>query len=167
MAMTHTTEYTSTDQVAHYIAGLDAAVEDARLHLATVLHDADAYTGALAKWRGLRVLAREARLNAYGVACPCCDGAMEVRDGRNPWDAKTCPACKGDGRVLPDEADSVTEWGEHGVRRVGPWSFSTPKRVADIEIPNNLTVGDAVVVTQLLDVDLDNGDTNHATQLRT
>ena len=105
------TTLTSTEQAA-YIAGLDAATEDARLHLATVMHDPAAYTGALAKWRGLRVLAREARLNAWGVDCPCCLGAMEVMYGRNPWDTKTCPVCKGDGRLLPDEADSVSEWGD-------------------------------------------------------
>lgn len=95
-----------------YIAGCDQAVEDARLALRPVMHDAEAYREALAKWRGLRVLAREARLNAYGVDCPCCLGAMEVSTGRTPWDAKTCPVCRGDGRLLPDEADSVTEWGE-------------------------------------------------------
>jgi hypothetical protein len=102
------TTFTAPEQQAAYIAGLDAAVEDARLHLATVLHDPAAYTGALAKWRGLRVLAREARLNAYGVPCEPCEGHgyynevdRHSSDGLTTFD---CGACGGTGRVMPEEA---------------------------------------------------------------
>jgi hypothetical protein len=98
------------EQVAAYIAGCDAAVEEARLAMIPVLHNKAAYAQALAEWRRLRVIARYARLDAYGIECDHCEGTGEmVRfGGYDGPDRGTCPCCHGDGRVLPAEAMAWT-----------------------------------------------------------
>ena len=60
--------------------------------------------------RGLRVLAREARLNAYGMPCEPCDGTGAIIIGsRANARAVVCSCCDGYGRVLPED---ITKWEE-------------------------------------------------------
>lgn len=139
------TTHTSTEQTAQYIAGLDAAVEDARLAIREAIDDPTIYAVRMGRWRELRVLAREARLNAYGVPCPCCDGAMEVRTGRNPWDAQTCPVCKGDGRMLPGEAEGVPRWAE---REDDDDNASENAGVSDVALARMRALADAAILAR-------------------
>ena len=79
----------SVTQQQAYIAGCDQAVDDARVAYLTDVGE-EGYQAVL----DAVAHAKKARLNAYGVACPACEGTAL------PY----CPLCDGDGRVMPEHA---------------------------------------------------------------
>ena len=102
-----TTEHTSSDQVAAYVAGCEQAVADALEQCRATIYDPTAYAAALDYWRHVRVVARSAKLSAYGIECPngCRNGQVWMGDtsGRYTATWTDCRHCNGVGKVLPDD----------------------------------------------------------------
>lgn len=99
--------FTTDAQKAAYVAGADAAVEEARRALAHAVAVEAPYTERCRLHTDVRAAAEhahECRLQVYGVTCETCEGHMIVMKpgSRAPWDAIDCPACNGAGKVLPD-----------------------------------------------------------------
>ena len=93
----------SADQVAAFVAGLDQHVEDCRARYAhdLTIEAHEAFNRAVR-------LAKQARVDAYGIPCADCGGHgyynevdRHSSDGLASFD---CVPCGGSGRVLLEEA---------------------------------------------------------------
>ena len=99
--MTPATHFSSTQQAA-YIAGCEAALDDARITYLRSTNE-EHYRAVLDAVEHVR----RAKLDAFGVPCVPCDMTGWLMVSRT--EDVQCPVCRGEGKVMPGTVPPQTE----------------------------------------------------------